>query len=291
MIENYKKSQEDSGEKIVQFCPYCGTKLDVGARFCKNCGETVTGNLQKDDFQMNNESKFIKENPSERKTVYEGMLHKCPNCGEVLNSFVSNCPACGHEFRNAVSSSSIKEFERRLHIIESRTMPQLKEESSLLKKILGRDLKDGDEKNNEIRKFNGQKRSEKISLILNYPIPNTKEDLLEFALLISSNIEQSKNESDDLTKAWVAKFDQVYEKAEIVLKGSDELVRIKQIYKKICNPIKVKRFAGIMGLPLLFSLLLCMGLFEGAYAMFFVSLVLLAAIIIISVAYLKKLYK
>ena len=53
----------------MQFCPYCGTKLDDGARFCKNCGEAVANNAQ--EPQKPKCEKRIEENPTERKTVYE----------------------------------------------------------------------------------------------------------------------------------------------------------------------------------------------------------------------------
>lgn len=31
----------------IQFCPYCGTKLDEGAFFCKNCGEAIANDTHK----------------------------------------------------------------------------------------------------------------------------------------------------------------------------------------------------------------------------------------------------
>ena len=65
-----------------QFCPYCGTKLDEGARFCKNCGEAICGDAQ-EMHRASNEQAYT-GNPTERKTVYEGYIHKCPNCGEEL---------------------------------------------------------------------------------------------------------------------------------------------------------------------------------------------------------------
>ena len=58
----------------MAFCINCGQELAEGAKFCANCGKAVTG----------------ENTTSQRKTVYEGNLHKCPNCGEVLNSFVTN---------------------------------------------------------------------------------------------------------------------------------------------------------------------------------------------------------
>lgn len=53
----------------MAFCMNCGQEIPNGAKFCSNCG-TATGE--------------IKVETSERKTTYDGELHKCPNCGELL---------------------------------------------------------------------------------------------------------------------------------------------------------------------------------------------------------------
>ena len=53
----------------MAFCVNCGQQLGEGAKFCTNCGQTVTTH---------------KTESSERKTVYDGEIHKCPNCGEHL---------------------------------------------------------------------------------------------------------------------------------------------------------------------------------------------------------------
>ena len=66
----------------MQFCPYCGAKLDEGAHFCKNCGEAI-GNADCAP-QGAKHNQRTEKNTSERKVVYEGTIHKCPNCGEVL---------------------------------------------------------------------------------------------------------------------------------------------------------------------------------------------------------------
>ncbi len=62
----------------MAFCVNCGQQLGKGAKFCTNCGQTVTS---------------YKTESSERKTVYDGEIHKCPNCGEIIDAFVTNCPA------------------------------------------------------------------------------------------------------------------------------------------------------------------------------------------------------
>ena len=56
----------------------------------------------------------IKETDSDkttkRETVYEGNIHKCPSCGEVIGSFATKCPSCGHEFRDVNATSSVREL-------------------------------------------------------------------------------------------------------------------------------------------------------------------------------------
>lgn len=82
----------------MAFCINCGQELAEGAKFCANCGKAVTG----------------EKTTSQGKTVYEGNLHKCPNCGEVLNSFVTNCPTCGHEIRDTQGVSSVRQLAIKL---------------------------------------------------------------------------------------------------------------------------------------------------------------------------------
>ena len=48
------------------------------------------------------------------RTVYDGVVHKCPNCGETLQSFVSFCPTCGLELRGSNISNSVREFSEML---------------------------------------------------------------------------------------------------------------------------------------------------------------------------------
>lgn len=143
----------------MQFCPYCGTKLDDGARFCKNCGEAVANNAQ--EPQKPKCEKRIEENPTERKTVYEGYVHKCPMCGEVLEAFLTVCPACGHEIRDVKSSTSVREFALKLEAISAQKMPTFEEKKSVMKMVFGKDFKEEDEAKEALRRFEHQKDEER----------------------------------------------------------------------------------------------------------------------------------
>lgn len=126
-----------------QFCPYCGTKLDDGARFCKNCGEEIHDVTQ--ELQSPTDGQFSAENPTERKTVCEGYIHKCPNCGETMESFLTECPACGYEIRDVRSASSVRELAVKLENISAQKMPAFEEKKSVMKRVFGKDFKESNE--------------------------------------------------------------------------------------------------------------------------------------------------
>ena len=201
-------------DKGVVFCSSCGIKLDSDARFCKSCGNPIEQISQSIPSKVNSNSlenrKPSKEPIIERKIVYEGNLHKCPNCGETLESFVTNCPSCGHEIRETKSSTSIREFVAKLEEIEkNRTTTEDVDQLS-------------------------KTDMQKINLIRNFAVPNTKEDLLEFLTLAASNINVtygSLSESQEaISYAWEAKFEQIYKKAIIILCNNPEIREIKKIY-------------------------------------------------------------
>lgn len=227
-----------------QFCPYCGTKLDEGARFCKNCGEAICGDAQ-EMHRASNEQAYA-GNPTERKTVYEGYIHKCPNCGEVMESFLTVCPTCGYEIRDVRSASSVRELAVKLENISAQKMPAFEEKKSVMKMVFGKDFKEGDEAEEALKRFESQKNQEKASLIINFAVPNSKEDIMEFMILAASNIDVKKGIDDDVTKAWISKLDQVYQRAEISMGKYSDFLQIKTIYDRKKKEIKNKKLKGVL---------------------------------------------
>lgn len=223
----------------MQFCPYCGTKLDEGARFCKNCGEALD-TTQKAHKQKQKEP--LEENPTERKTVYEGYVHKCPNCGELLNAFTTVCPSCGYEIRGAKSSTTVREFALKLENISAQKMPAFEEKKSVMKMVFGKDFKETDEAEEAKARFEEQKAEEKANLIVNFSVPNTKEDILEFMILAASNIDIKHNVDDVVTKAWIQKLEQVYQRAQLTMGNSRDFAMIKTIYEQKRSELKSRKF-------------------------------------------------
>ncbi|WP_223351820.1 MULTISPECIES: zinc ribbon domain-containing protein [Streptococcus] len=185
-------------KKKMEFCTNCGQAFAEGAHFCSNCG-TAKGETD----------------TSQRKTVYDGDLYKCPNCAERLDSFMTVCPTCGYELRGAKGASKVEKLAKKL----------------------------------ESTKNKGQK----IDLIRNFYVPNTKEDIYEFVILATSNM----NSYDYDFEAWNSKLEQAYQKATLSFGNTEEFQYINQLYTKSKKHKKLKYFIRtVMGSKILQCLLL-----------------------------------
>lgn len=109
----------------------------------------------------------------------------------------------------------------------------------------------------------------KKSLIRSFAVPNTKEDLFEFLILATSNINMQRyNDFNPISKseqavsdAWEAKFEQAYEKAKLCFGNTPEFKKIQTIYeKKNCElkRSKKKRLYFWIGFP---ALIICLYIF------------------------------
>lgn len=66
--------------------------------FCHSCGGPFTRGGRK-------------TNQSEK---YDGVIHKCPNCGQTVDAFEAQCPSCGFEFRGVEPSSRVNDLAMKL---------------------------------------------------------------------------------------------------------------------------------------------------------------------------------
>ena len=223
----------------MAFCSNCGEKLNDGAKFCHVCGVAV------------NET----QTQHKREQEYAGKLIKCPNCGEVLDSFTVRCPACGWEVRGAKATSSVREFALKLEAIEA---TREREKVGFLTKVY---RLQGISKTDE----------QKINLIKNFSVPNTKEDILEFMILATSNVDMSMYSSLDtptagvkaMTEAWNAKIKQVYAKAKNTYKSDPDFAKIQELYDSCYADItkqkkkKIVKWVLLVGwIPLLWAVIL-----------------------------------
>ena len=165
----------------MAFCSQCGRKLADGANYCFECGNQVG-------------------QPPEavRRTVFSGEVHKCPQCGEVLNAYEVCCGTCGYELRGSRVSASVQKFSEQLK--------------------------------NAITEY------QKASIIQSFPIPNNKEDIFEFLILATSSIDRNLNKA--VLNAWISKIEQSYRKAQLVLREEEDLDQAEDIYAEAQEKIQ-----------------------------------------------------
>lgn len=192
----------------MAFCINCGQELAEGAKFCASCGNAVGASQN-----------GAKE---QRKTVYDGELHKCPNCGEQLGSFVTSCPACGYELRGTKVTSVVNELAQKLERTES--------------------------------------VEQKIDLIRNFYIPNTKEDICEFFILATSNM----NTGGYDVEAWYTKLEQAYQKARLLFGTNLDFSYFQELYDKASKQkkkLKIGLFISKWWMCFLGSIVTIIGLY------------------------------
>lgn len=212
------------------YCRKCGVELVENAKFCQKCGCPV---------EPSSKSKRADKE-------YAGKMYKCPNCGEIINSFEINCPACGYELRGVKATHAVREFALKLEVIES----QRRESRGMFKWISAQQT---------VSKTDEQK----INLIKSFSVPNSKEDMLEFMILATSNIKLSAYDDSnthpptkaekDLNSAWLSKADQVYEKARISYSTDDVFQEIDEIYSRCKENIKKTKKKSAIKLTLLIA--------------------------------------
>ena len=188
-----------------------------------------------DEFEMILDAKLFEKQQSikaaappvaAQKTDKHGDVNKCPACNAIVQSYSAICSDCGHSFSNISAVSSVSKLHEQLIAVES-------EERE-------RDSKEKNQPNqsynifNPMASINAMKNlrvdieeiilTRKASIIQSFPIPNSKEDILEF---LTMAVPECKNKPSfimmntgkgKIYKAWYTKAEQIVMKAKFSLK-------------------------------------------------------------------------
>lgn len=153
--------------------------------------------------------------------------NNCPQCGASI-SFISNyCPYCGHELSNVRPNSSMAEL--------AKTIDKIFEGAK------------GDE--------NSHSRIRQA--ILNFPIPNTKADLFEFASSMLGRL--SDNEFGDVYKQ---KLDECLAKIEALYPYDNYFASVKKSAEKAKHERRRKTVMIIVGIAGFFLALIVLAILE-----------------------------
>ena len=150
-----------------------------------------------------------------------GEVRKCPACGAIVEAFTAFCPSCGHQFSNVAANSSIQRLFDMLNQVESESNGSVWAELGL-----------GGDKDLRRRK----------AIIQNFPIPTTKEDILEFLSLAVPLARKVSIWSDDVQAremypTWRAKCEQIIMKAKFSMKDDKETLAM---IKEYAEQLKIK---------------------------------------------------
>lgn len=192
-----------------------------------------------DEFEMVLDARLYEKQQSMRvsqpvatgaapKSEKYGDVRKCPGCGAIIESFTTRCPDCGFVFNNVGAISSVTAFSKKMEQIEASRSGSL---LSGITAIYGMD----------------KITQQKSTLIANFPIPTSKEDILEFLTLavpqakdmgfletMKGNVTQ---EQKMLKPVWKRKCEQIIMKARLSMK--DDKATMEEI-ERFAKELKIK---------------------------------------------------
>ncbi len=209
------------------------------------CKKAQEAGIDLDEFEMVLEARIVEHNKKNaptpppmaapapvpaRNSGKQGGVVKCPSCGAIVPSMTAVCAECGHEFRNidAVQSAqrmfeALQEVER-LKADAIRTSP------------------------NKIASIEKQFHDQRLTIIRTFPVPNSKEDLIEMLAMTSSNAYDNDGVVGTDEEAWLQKTDQVYQKIVITFANdNDTLKRATSMVASLMRrlPSKYKNFTNL----------------------------------------------
>lgn len=173
------------------------------------------------DAKLFEKQKSIKTNSansvqsSAPKSEKYGDVRKCPRCGAIVESFTTRCPDCGHEFSNVGAVSSFSLLSAKLEALDQQASNGIWGEYQAVRIA-----------------------EKKKALINSFPVPTTKEDILEFVSMATPlgkpalKFKFIESLEDRLAKSWRAKCEQVIMKARFSMKDDKETLAELESYAK-----------------------------------------------------------
>lgn len=137
-----------------------------------------------------------------------GGVNKCPACGSIVESGSVKCHECGHTFVNVSGNNSVQRLSDILREIEAR------HQNTGEKKGMGGFLNN---LGRSIGLFDSGREEEICTAINTFPIPNSKEDLIEFICFLKPKAELAKKTGEPIYIAYNTKYEECLSKAGLFL--------------------------------------------------------------------------
>ena len=233
-------------EKLIEMALTDGELTEKEKQILFKKAESFGVNL--DEFEMVLEAKLFEKQKSDKpvtaapKSNKLGDVRKCSACGAIAETFATKCQDCGTEFRNIEASQNIIKFFEKLDELESSRKDSVYGSNNSNNNIgIGTIIKwlffwyillplklfSFFANKSKSAKWSTTD-SRKEELILNFPIPASREEILEFLNLASSKInsntyfnafaEETKYKNA-WNKIWLKKIEQIHSKASMAMKN------------------------------------------------------------------------
>lgn len=162
--------------------------------------------------------------PSAPKSEKYGDVRKCPACGAIVPSMAAKCPECGYEFTNVEANSSTRLLMQKIDEIQAQY-------AELTANVDNKDESTIRTRGYQVKR---QLNDRTAQLIQNFPIPNTREDLIEFLTLCIGNSKADSimlDGNDPVTPAWRKKLQQVIAKLKVALPNDQQAQELIEEYE------------------------------------------------------------
>jgi hypothetical protein len=176
----------------------------------------------------------------------QGELIKCPSCGASVDSFTTQCIACNHVFRAVEANSNVKKLFNDFQNIDNEVrenfyrngMDKIVIPASVFtkEKVIQKSMFQIE------TEIEASSIEQKVNLISIFPVPNSKEEILDFLILsvpqasvkigYYDKILQNKTK---LKKAWLSKAEEVIMRARFAMKNDPKTLEQIEFYAKQLN--------------------------------------------------------
>lgn len=133
-----------------------------------------------------------------------GNAKKCPVCGAFYQPGMGSCPECGHVFQNVEANRSAQKFSDGINALMEKHRKDL-----------------------SINFFAKKRNDDELrSYIMNFPIPASKDDLIEFILTLGEKASMSNSFAGDeraIGDAYLAKYKEAVNKAHLLFPNDAQM--------------------------------------------------------------------
>ena len=187
-------------KQLIKSAIINGEITDKKRQFLANKAEQL--GIDADEFEIVLESYLSSAKKSTlgatKQTQKIGSVRRCPNCGAII-SYESKCPECGYILNSMEANASIETLFETLNQLNSRDVIK------------------------------------KRQVLENFPIPNSKSDILEFLVAFKSKL---SNPDDKFISAYLAKYTECVEKAKVYFPNDPDFYPFIQSLPEIRKGLK-----------------------------------------------------